>query len=745
MKRRAALLIPLVLVALALTVRIVPRWSHVVESSEEATIRDPDAAYHLRRAALIAENFPDLAVFDSYINYPEGAHVIWPPLYDAVLAGALTLCPAAQGTPGSSVAVAFLPPIFFAATVLVLFLMARRLWPGKLFLQTIAAGVPALLPASLPYSEIGQLDHHAAELLCTALFLHALANGRERLAQGAAAARTTILPALALAAALATQLSLVLLIGVAFGSILVAPRRTWRRGFESATWIFALAGVVILPAALAYQQAGAPLRHYQFGLFQPALLLMAALASLGAHILCAGGSPLRRGLLVLAPALLLAALAARLMNETTGGLAYVFRQYAPWQGTIGESQLLFSPGIPAGIAELFTRLSLLVLALPFAWVPLARRALAGDARRGILLVASVLFTVIGLEQTRFLPHLALLVGMAAATAAEPWLAPPRRAPRGRTPLAALALAFALVPTLGGYGRDEEPDRTYDRSRSVLGYLASSTPETSYHNHPARTPEYGVVAEWSYGHYIQRVGRRPAVVDNFGDHAGDPTRVRRFFLATDEDRALAFLDSVRSRYVLVRDLAASFQGIIPDEAAKNRFVQRAVIASSGMGQVEFSPAVAGTVLYRLTMLNGGGRPGPEGESVLPLAHFRLVAESEAMDTFASGLSVSAVKLYEVVRGARLRVTGLAPGEKAALLATVSSPRGRAFPYVALLQADAAGALEIVIPYPTVAAAGESRFSDLKIATRAGRFEAPPLDAAAVGAGRTVHLELGGERP
>ena len=752
MKKRTAFILPIALLAAALALRIGPRWGHVVAGSV-ATIRDPDAAYHLRRAALIAERFPDLVVFDSYINYPHGAHVIWPPLYDTVLAGAMALSPAAMDTPGSSVAVALLPPLLFALAVLILFLLARRLWPERPLLAAIAAGVPALLPASLPYTEIGQLDHHAAELLAIVLFLHALAGGRARLARdgGASAiARTAVLPALALAAALATQLSLVVLIGLAFASILVAPRNSWRHSFAQAAWLFALAGAFLLPAALAYDRAGAPLRHFQFGLFQPALLALAALASLGATILLSGGSgggALRRGLLALAPALAFAALAARLAVETAGGIAYVFRQYAPWQETIGESQSIFAPGIAAGIGGLATRLSLLVFTLPFAWFALARRARANDTRRGIVLVASVLFAALGLMQSRFLPHLALFIGLAAATTAESWLVPRRRKGRDRAALVAAAVVLGLLPTLRGYGRDEESDRTYDRSRSVLDHLATSTPETSFYDHPTRTPEYGVVAEWSLGHYIQRVGRRPAVADNFGDHAGDPTQVGRFFLATDEGRALAYLDSVRARYVLVRDLAATFKGIVPDAAARERFVRGAALASPGRGLIEFAPAISGTLLYRLTMRNGGGVPsaGEAGDGAAPLAHFRLVAESEAMDELTSGLSVSAVKLYAVVRGARLQVTGLHPDEEAALLATVRSPRGRAFPYVTLLRADAAGTIEQTLPYPTTAAPGASFLSDLQIATRAGRFAVPPIDEAAVRAGRTIALALGARRP
>jgi dolichyl-diphosphooligosaccharide--protein glycosyltransferase len=174
-----------------------------------AVIRDPDACYHLRRAGVIAEHGLDHALFDSYMNHPQGAHVIWPPLYDLALAGALRIFPATP--PGAHPAVALLPPLLFAAAVLVWFRFARALWPGRLGLCVLAAIVPALLPASLPYTSFGLLDHHAAELFWTAVVVAALGSGLARVAEGESPWRVAWAPGLALAAALLTQLSLVVL------------------------------------------------------------------------------------------------------------------------------------------------------------------------------------------------------------------------------------------------------------------------------------------------------------------------------------------------------------------------------------------------------------------------------------------------------------------------------------------------------------------------------------------------------
>ena len=110
--------------------RILPFREQVLAGGR-VLVRDPDACYHLRRAELIARNFPDLTLFDRFMNHPNGAYVIWPPLYDMLLSGLLRLFPAPGGQPGVSLAVASLPPLLFALTTLAIYGLARRLWPSS--------------------------------------------------------------------------------------------------------------------------------------------------------------------------------------------------------------------------------------------------------------------------------------------------------------------------------------------------------------------------------------------------------------------------------------------------------------------------------------------------------------------------------------------------------------------------------------------------------------------------------------
>jgi dolichyl-diphosphooligosaccharide--protein glycosyltransferase len=699
-------------------------------------IRDPDACYHLRRAGIIADRFPDFALFDSYMNHPRGAHVIWPPLYDLVLAGALRVFPAEP--PGTSAAVALLPPLLFASAVLVLFRLAWALWPNRPGFAILAALTPALLPASLPYTGFGLLDHHAAELLMTAIVVAAIGGA---LARGE---EDTVPPwraawglGLAMAGALLTQLSLVVLLAFAPLCALFAARGLRSRALATMAWALALAALLVLPWGLLYARGGAPFRHYQFGLFQPAL---AAAAALGTAVISAlAGRHPKRIWIAIGCALPLLALALLLGNEIAGGFGYVGRS-APWLASIGESQPLFAAGGAAGVRELLIQLSVLALLLPVAWLRILRGG-GHDPRRRTILLASMLFAILGLAQRRFLPHLSLFIGFGAAIALEPLLVrSPRRPIRPVfAALTAIALAAAFLPCIAALRREEEPVIAFDRARPVLDYLRTRTPPTSHFDHPRAPGEYGVLAEWSFGHFIQYYGQRPAVTDNFGDHAGDPLRPREFFLATQEEKALALTDSLRVRYILVRDLAAGFEGLIPDAETYRRFVARAVPQGVDRGRIEFAPAIEPTLLYRLAWRYGSGFPGAGG-FVPPVAHLRLVAESQALEPVSGGGEVPYVKLYEIVPGAKLEIAGLEPNEDGVFLSAVRSPTGRRFPFVMLLQADPAGTIAVTIPYPTTAAEeGESWIDEgeIRIGRETGRrLPLPAITNADVESGRRI---------
>jgi dolichyl-diphosphooligosaccharide--protein glycosyltransferase len=721
---------------LAALSRILPFQGQILAGGR-VLIRDPDACYHLRRAEIIAQNFPDLTLFDRFMNHPHGAFVIWPPLYDLLLAGLLRLFPAPGGQPGVSLPVALLPPLLFAATTVVIYALARRLWPASRFLPALAAGLIPGLFASAPYTRLGNLDHHAAEFLLTALFLLAYARSLDRLRAGTAVLRAAWLPGLALGAALLVQLTLIILIPFPAAALLLlrGERRDRVAGFAAA--IPAVALLVVAPFAWLYHAAGAPLLHYQFGLFQPLLLSGAALLALAARFAFAPAGMLRR---IAAPAALLLCggmLILPLAGPLSGAAGYLFRQ-SRWIAHIGESRSLLAAGW-GGLEDALLTASPLILLLPLALARLARQGWRGDAPRGMLFFATAGFMLLGALQARFLPHLTLLVGIAALIALEPILGPPDRRRPVRLALYPLLLLLSLWPTLPAWSHTDESELAFERSRSVLEALARDTPPTLGLRRPREQPEYGVLAEWSYGHFIQYYGERAAVADNFGDYLNDLDSVSAFFLARAESDALEVTARTKSRYILVGDLPATLSGLNLDDETLGRYVTGSNFISGKRSLVDFSPAILYTVLYRLAWRNGGGMNDPRAGYIPPLVHFRLVAESEATVAQPNGGPVVPwVKLYEIVPGATVRIHGAPPGQSGSLLVWVLSPRGVRFPLYYRLQTDRRGEALLTLPYPTAASAGSSRIAESEFSLGDWAWRLPEISEAAIAAGAEIPL-------
>ena len=84
LKRSSIPLALLAIVALALAMRgLAFEW---VFQGDVIAFRPADPQYHLRRAFYTFINFPQILLFDPYINDPGGAPIAWPPLFDLLIA-----------------------------------------------------------------------------------------------------------------------------------------------------------------------------------------------------------------------------------------------------------------------------------------------------------------------------------------------------------------------------------------------------------------------------------------------------------------------------------------------------------------------------------------------------------------------------------------------------------------------------------------------------------------------------------
>ncbi|MBP1644371.1 MAG: Oligosaccharyl transferase, subunit, partial [Acidobacteria bacterium] len=335
-------------------------------------------------------------------------------------------------------------------------------------------------------------------------------------------------------------------------------------------------------------------------------------------------------------------------------------------------------------------------------------------------------------QARFAGHLGLPLGLAATAALAPALTR-LRAPAGRALAAAGLLAVVALPQRAAARPVEVSERALADSFDVLLGLRARAGASG-------EAERGVVlAEWSFGHYVQYYGRHPAAVDNFGDWLADLSLPRRVLLAESEAEAEALLDRAGVRYLLVGELAETLSGLLPTEAERARLVAASRPAAGGRLAIDFRPAILSTVLYRAARQLGTAALAPDGRFVPPLRGLRLVEESARGETLGDGRELPVFKLYERVRGARLVVRGLEPTAEVSLEAELASPRGRLFPWLDVVPAGADGVAELRFPYSTGAARG---VRPLAIRVRAGEREIDVREIPERAAREGLVLELGG---
>ena len=104
-----------------------------------------DSFYHMRRVLYTVDHFPHTLWFDSYLNYPEGLELMWPPLFDQLIAGTAILF-GAESQRGIEIVGAVVPPILGTLTILALYFLAREL--RRLKGAEIAEPAPASVGAA---------------------------------------------------------------------------------------------------------------------------------------------------------------------------------------------------------------------------------------------------------------------------------------------------------------------------------------------------------------------------------------------------------------------------------------------------------------------------------------------------------------------------------------------------------------------------------------------------------------------
>jgi len=538
-----------------------------------------DAQYHLRRSLYTFVNWPSVLLWDAYINYPDGAAVAWPPLFDFAL-GTVGRLLATDARQFETVA-AWAPPVFGALTTIPIYLAARLV--GSRTEAILAACFFALFPMSVNFTRIGNADHHCAVafigawllLLCMKVVSCESASRRPwlLLGVGLTAARATLL---------FTWHGSLLYLALTELTLLLGGALLGRREIFAVTGLSALAtAVVVAPFVLTPPTPlGGP--YSAIALSRLHLIAVVATAAVGLALWFLEARRPGRS----APARI-----GWIAVISLAAVAVVLLAPGPRQGLDPALRFLtMSDGVGLHTGEQFPLFAFTgrapVRAAELSWgyfaylIPLAPLGAVGRLLR----------------------------------CAGPGSAPLRqRSGAGR-------LGGLRPAALGSGAWRRQPARRAEASvRGSLTrfcqQLRRVTPETSGFFDPAQAPEYGVVAHANLGHAIQYVGRRGTPTDPFWAFIGPENWDRAFGLlqAETEAEGLALAEQLRARYVVTMPTAAA-------GSLEGRLHRRDGLAGSSLPRIERFRLIAEAPR--------GGRPigdlfggGPRG--VIPYKLFEIV--------------------------------------------------------------------------------------------------------------------------
>ena len=649
-----------------------------------------DEYYHMRRILYGVANFPDVLWFDSYLNYPHGLSISWPPLFDQISA-ALCLALGQHSKEGVEMTAAYVPVIIGLLAMVVVYYMMRELFDHRVAL--LASFMAALAPYYLLYTMVAATDHHSLEVLLqlVSLLFIILAISRSKKKWLYASAAGVALAALAytwqgadvyygaylLIAAVAISLELrenrssmtlapTLLVAFLLALILVLPYRStpWMSPSFLGLAAISISIAIMLALAQIIEKRNISWKAFPLGILAISLLFLLLLKPLG-------------GLF-------------GLESLIRTGFGYIWG--GEMIGRIGEAQpLIFDMKTLFEVFFSWQGLNIL-LALAAAIVTINYLRKGGWKEKPALLlflmwaVYSILLT---LGQSRFLyistiymgALISILIFYALDIFGKIQEEKGEKVPRA---LAAAIILLLVLPTaIDGFSFAlNTPPAIAGDWNSSISWLKENSEPTSFYDDPREVPEYSVMNWWDYGNWILYLANRPVVANNFQAGAEDAVR---FYLAENETEAAEVMDSRGAKYVFT-DYSIVYSKLASLAEWANEDVNSYMVREDYGSEVSLIPKERffNTTLGSLYLVDGTG-----------MGRFRLIYESSTIRGGNPGKSE--IKIFQYVPGALLRIH-TDPDQNAGVLLNMTSNMERDFIYVN--QAKRIGdAFEVRVPYST----------------------------------------------
>jgi dolichyl-diphosphooligosaccharide--protein glycosyltransferase len=653
-----------------------------------------DEYYHMRRILFTVTHFPNTLWFDSYLNYPQGLEITWPPLFDQISA-ALCVALGQHSKPGIELTASFAPLIFGLIAIVVVYYTVRELFNHNVAL--LASFMTALAPYYLLYTMFAAMDHHCLEvlfLLIILLFMIMCISRKENrylytFACGVAMAALAYtwqgadiyLAIFLLYAAVQITLDLkevkssketatMLLSAYVIAFILVLP-------FGNTAWLFAsFHGIGIMIIALCFMFALAYImakRKVSWKAFPLSILIISALYTIISEL--AGGF-FGVGALI------------------QQGVKYIWG--GEMIGKIGEAEpLIYDADTFSLVAFSMLGLNLLFsLGGIVASLIYIRRSTGPKRKSQILLLLWIVATLIlTLGQSRFLYVSTIAMGILISILfvylldiINKWHLETEQEQSARYSrlLARLLFLLLVLPTAwdaASFAESSPPAVAGDWQES-LAWLKENSNTTSFFEEPEKVAEYSVMSWWDYGNWVLYLAERPVVANNFQAGLADAAK---FYLSENEEEATAVLDARGSRYILA-DNKLLYGKLASLTTWANEDLSSYIREEEYGAQLLATPKerLYNTTLGKLYLFDGAGT-----------GHFRLIYESKAF--VESSPPKSEVKIFEYVPGAVIKVRS-GPDQKVGALLNMTSNQRREFIY--LNEGVAKGdSFEIRVPYST----------------------------------------------
>ncbi len=233
---------------------------------------------------------------------------------------------------------------------------------------------------------------------------------------------------------------------------------------------------------------------------------------------------------------------------------------------------------------------------------------------------------------------------------------------------------------------------------TLFWVRDNTLPTGNYLYPQKRPEYGVLAQWEFGGWIEAVAERPSVATVMGTETHGMRESAGFYLSTDEREFLKILDDNGVKYFILSKTLADlpeYAAIIGTDPAG--YVNRKVLPD-GRETVETGQRFFDLLTTSLYLNDGQRTASPIPFRSVP--GVRLVYESSGQSDF-KGLpqEVKKYKVFERVKGAIVKGAAR-PGEPVAMAGLVMTNTGRKFFVTSDTSADSEGVFYLNFFYPNV---------------------------------------------